>query len=262
MALPRAQALDEAVRFAVIGDNGTGDQAQYDVGRQMVSYRAQFPFDLVLMVGDNLYGRPSSGDFADAFERPYRPLLDAGVRFVAVLGNHDALENNRYPGFNMNGQRYFTYARGHVRFFGLDTNVLDARQIEWFETALQASREPWKVVYFHHAIYSNGARHGSDVELRVKLEPLMVRYGVNVVFSGHDHLYERLKPQKGIAYFVAGASGKLRQGVRASDTSAFAFDREQSFMLVEIGRNDLLFRAIARSGAVVDSGRIPRQPST
>jgi 3',5'-cyclic AMP phosphodiesterase CpdA len=262
MALPRAQALDEAIRFAVIGDNGTGDQAQYDVGRQMASYRAEFPFDLVLMVGDNLYGRPTTREYADAFERPYKPLLDAGVRFAAVLGNHDAPENSRYAGFHMDGQRYFTYARGQVRFFGLDTNVLDARQLEWFETALRTSHEPWKVVYFHHAIYSNGARHGSNVELRVKLEPLLVRHGVNVVFSGHDHLYERLKPQKGIAYFVEGSSGKLRKGVRASDTSAFAFDKEQSFMLVEIGRDEMQFRTISRSGNVIDSGVVYRQPST
>ena len=262
MALPGAQALDEPVRFAVIGDNGTGDQAQYEIGRQMAAYRAQFPFDLVLMVGDNLYGRPSTREFSDAFERPYKPLLDAGVRFIAVLGNHDAPETVNYPGFHMDGQRYFTYARGMVRFFALDTNVLDANQLVWLEQALKTSVEPWKVVYFHHPLYSNGDRHGSNVELRVTLEPLLVRHGVNVVFSGHDHLYERLKPQKGITYFVAGSGGKLRKGVNESATSALAFDQEQAFMLVEIGRNELRFRAVSRSGKVVDSGIVPRQPST
>ena len=96
-AFPRAQALNDAVRFAVIGDNGSGDQAQYDIGRQMARYRAEVPFDLVLMVGDNLYGRPSAREFVDAFEQPYKPLLDAGVRFRAVLGNHDAPDNRRSP---------------------------------------------------------------------------------------------------------------------------------------------------------------------
>ena len=260
LAPAQPQSLDESVRFAVIGDNGTGDPPQYDVARQMASYRLQFPYDLVLMVGDNLYGRPSEREFRDAFERPYKPLLEAGVRFFAVLGNHDDPDNRLYPGFNMGGQRYYSFTRGHVRFIGLDTNILDSKQLAWFENTLKAAVEPWKVVYFHHAIYSDGARHGSNVELRVKLEPLMVRHAVNVVFSGHDHLYERLKPQKGISYFVAGASGQLRKGVQHSETNAVAFDRDQSFMLVEIGRDQLTFRAISRTGAVIDSGAIRRGP--
>ena len=258
---PPAAARD-AVRFAVIGDTGTGDQAQLDVGRQMVAARADVPFDLVLMLGDNLFGRATRREVSDGFERPYQPLLDAGVRFYAVLGNHDAPENRLYPGFNMGGERYYTYARGHVRFFALDTNVLDAKQLAWFEDALRSSPEPWKVVYFHHAIYSNGKRHGSNVELRVRLEPLLVRYGVDVVFSGHDHLYERWKPQKGITYFVAGAGGKLRTGVRASDQSAAAFDRDRSFVLVEIAGDEMSFRAISRTGAVVDAGVVNRRPDT
>ena len=257
---PTAAVLD-TVRFAVIGDNGTGDRAQFDVAAQMAAARAEFPFDLVLMVGDNLFGRPSAREVTDGFERPYKPLLDAGVRFRAVLGNHDAPENRLYPGFNMGGERYYTFTRGNVRFIGLDTNILDAKQLGWFENTLRTSLERWKVVYFHHAIYSNGARHGSDVELRVRLEPLLVRYGVNVVFSGHDHLYERLKPQKGITYFVAGASGKLRKGIKSSAETAAAFDQEQSFVLVEIAGEQLAFRAISRTGKVVDSGAI-RQPGT
>jgi hypothetical protein len=61
---------------------------------------------------------------------------------------------------------------------------------------------------FHHPLYSDAARHGSNIELRVVLEPLLVRYGVSVVFSGHDHVYERSTPQKGITYFIEGSSGQ------------------------------------------------------
>ena len=258
---PPAAALD-AVRFAVIGDNGTGDQAEFDVARQMIAYRAQVPFDFVLMLGDNLYGRPSAREFADAFERPYKPLLDAGVRFHAILGNHDAADNRLYPLFGMDGQRYYTWARENTRFFGIDTNRLDAAQMAWLENALKQSLERWKIVYFHHAIYSGGKRHGSNIELRVKLEPLFVRYGVNVVFSGHDHIYQRFKPQKGITYFVEGASGKLRKGISASAESAVAFDQDQSFMLVEIAGSELTFRTITRTGRVIDSGVIGAGPTT
>ena len=262
-ALAQAQAVDGVVRFAVIGDAGTGGDAQYAVGRQMASSRAQFPFDLVLMLGDNLYRRASPEVYASAFERPYAALLENNVKFVAVLGNHDSPESVRYPGWNMNGQRYFSFARNHVRFFAIDTNLLDAKQLEWLEETLRTSREPWKVVYFHHPIYSNGKRHGSNVELRVRLEPLFVRHGVQVAFSGHDHAYERLKPQKGITYFVAGASGQLRRGgLEHSQTTATAFDQDQSFLLVEIDEETLRFRAKSRSGTVIDAGEIPRQPST
>jgi 3',5'-cyclic AMP phosphodiesterase CpdA len=259
--VPPPAAMLDTVRFAVIGDSGTGDRAQAEVAAQMLAARAQVPFDLVLMLGDNLFGQPSARDFADGFERPYKPLLDAGVRFHAVLGNHDAAGNRLYRGFNMGGERYYSHARGNVRFIGLDTNILDAKQLTWLEATLRASLERWKVVYFHHAIYSNGTRHGSDIELRVRLEPLLVRYGVNVVFSGHDHIYERLEPQKGITYFVAGASGKLRKGIRASDQTAVAFDQDQSFVLVEIAGDELSFRAVSRTGKVIDAGVI-RLPGT
>lgn len=252
----------EPVRFAVIGDNGTGDQPEFDVARQMVASRAQMPFDFVLMLGDNLYGRPSAREFNDAFARPYKPLLDAGVRFHAILGNHDAPDNRLYPLFGMDGQRYYTWARENTRFFGIDTNRLDDAQLAWLENALKRSFERWKIVYFHHAIYSGGTRHGSNIELRVRLEPLFVRYGVNVVFSGHDHIYQRFKPQKGITYFVEGASGKLRKGINASAESAAAFDQDQSFMLVEIAGSELTFRTITRTGRVVDSGVIGAGPST
>jgi 3',5'-cyclic AMP phosphodiesterase CpdA len=258
----RAQTPDEMLRFAVIGDNGTGDGPQYEIGRQMASYRAGFPYDLVLMLGDNLYKSPSPQEYVDAFERPYQALLDAGVKFVAVLGNHDASESLRYPLWNMEGRRYFSFARGPVRFFALDTNILDARQLDWLEKELAAAREPWKIAYFHHPIYSNGKRHGSNIELRVKLEPVLLKHGVQVVFSGHDHLYERLKPQKGIVYFVAGSGGQLRDGVRSNDTSAVAFYAEQAFMLVEVDSNDMRFRAVSRSGRVIDSGVVRRQEST
>ena len=112
----------------------------------------------------------------------------------------------------MNGQRYYTYARNNVRFFALDSTLMDRKQLAWLEAALRDAREEWKICYFHHPLYSNAARHGSSVDLRVLLEPIFVKYGVNVVFSGHDHVYERIKPQKGIYYFVSGAAGQLRRG--------------------------------------------------
>jgi 3',5'-cyclic AMP phosphodiesterase CpdA len=252
----------DSLKFAVLGDTGTGEQAEYDVARQMAAARATFAFDVVILLGDNMYGRQDAQDFVTKFERPYEALLHAGVLFYATLGNHDNQNNRFYKGFNMGGERYFTFVKKNVRFFVLDSNQLDPKQRAWFDAELQQSGEDWRICYFHHPIYSDGGRHGSDVSLRVALEPLFLKYGVNVVFSGHDHIYERLKPQRGITYFVSGSGGELRKGdVHPSEMTAAYFDRDQSFMLVEIAGDDLFFAAVARTGATVDSGVVHRQPS-
>ncbi|MBM3818820.1 MAG: metallophosphoesterase [Acidimicrobiia bacterium] len=258
-----APAGQEPLRFAVVGDAGTGGRPQFEIAQQMAAARAASPFDFVLLLGDNMYGRQEPQDFVDKFERPYAALLGGGVRFFAALGNHDKPDNRLYAGFNMKGERYYTFARGPVRFVILDTNQLDPKQLGWADDTLARATERWKVVSFHHPLYSNGGRHGSNVELRVVLEPLLVRHGVNVVFSGHEHIYERLVPQKGITYFVAGSGGQLRKGdLRRSATTAAGFDEDRSFLLVEIAGDEMSFRAIARTGRTVDAGVIGRRPST
>ncbi len=249
-----------SLKFAAIGDNGTGDTPQYDVARQMVAFHANFAYDLVIMLGDNMYGGQSPQDFVQKFEKPYAELLAAGVKFQASLGNHDRPENVSYKFYNMGGQRYYTYARNNVRFFVIDSTQVDPKQLEWLEGALRDAKEDWKIPYFHHPLYSDAARHGSSVDLRVLLEPLFTKYGVNVVFSGHDHVYERIKPQKGIYYFVSGSAGQLRKGnMRPDDETAAYFDQDQSFMLVEVVGDDMFFQVISRTGKTVDSGVIHRQ---
>jgi 3',5'-cyclic AMP phosphodiesterase CpdA len=256
VALPNAR---DSVKFAVIGDSGTGEQPQYEVARQMAAFRAKFGFDRVIMLGDNIYGSQGPSDLVSKFAQPYKALLDAGVKFYAALGNHDDPANRAYPLWNMGGQRYYTYTAKDVRFFVLDSDQLDHAQVTWLSTALKGAKEGWKICYFHHPLYSDGGTHGSSVDLRIVLEPLFVTYGVNVVFSGHDHIYERITPQKGITYFVEGAGGQLRKGdTKKSAMTAASFDSDQSFMLVEVGTTDLAFQAISRTGVTVDKGVIHR----
>ena len=251
----------DSLKLAVLGDNGTGRQPQFEIAAQMTASHQQFPFELVLMMGDNFYGSQGAADLEQKFTRPYRPLLDAGVTFRAALGNHDELSAINYPPLNMNGQRYYTYVRRDVRFLVLDTNVLDAPQMAWADSVLQDATEPWKIAYFHHPLYGNAGRHGSNVDLRVLLEPLLIKHRVQIALSGHDHVYERLKPQKGIYYFVVGSGGQLRKGdLQKSDTSAAGYDQDQAFMLMEIAGDELHFQVIARTGVTVDSGSIRRQP--
>ena len=249
----------DSVRFVAFGDMGTGGKLQYEVAQQMAEYHQKFPFDSVLMLGDNLYGGKSPTDFEKKFAMPYRPLLDAGVKFHAALGNHDSPDELLYKPFNMNGQRFYTFKQGKVRFFALDSNYMDPAQLKWLETELKNSGSDWKIAFFHHPLYSSGRGHGSSIELQGLLEPLFVKYGVQVVLSGHDHSYERVKPQKGVHYFTAGSGGKLMRGnLRNTEFRAAGFDQDCVFLAIEIAGDQLYFQAISRTGTTVDSGMITR----
>jgi 3',5'-cyclic AMP phosphodiesterase CpdA len=219
-----------------------------------------FPYEFVLMMGDNMYGSEDARDFERKFEIPYKYALDAGVKFYASLGNHDSPNQRMYKPFNMNGERYYTFKpKDGVRFFALDSNYMDRKQMQWLEKELAASGSDWKIPFFHHPIYSSGGRHGSDEALRVQLEPLFLKHGVDVVFAGHDHFYERLKPQKGIHYFVSGGAGKLRRGDVGGQYTEKAFDDGFHFMLIEIVDDRMHFQVISDQGKTVDSGIVTRR---
>lgn len=247
----------DSFRFAVIGDTGTGGRHQYEIGARLAESHRSFPFDVVLMLGDNMYGRT---DFERKFGLPYKTLLDRGVNFRAVLGNHDRLEQCRYKPFHMAGRRYYRFEpRPGIACFGLDSTFMDRAQLAWIQAELAASAARWKIVYLHHPLYSSGGRHGSDLVLRGELEPLFVKYSVNLVLSGHDHFYERLKPQNGIRYFVVGGSAKLRKrNVLKTKLTAKAFDTDNSYLLMEIAGDRLHFQAISRAGDTIDRGTFDR----
>jgi hypothetical protein len=252
----------DSVRFAVIGDSGTGGESQYLVGQRMAEYRERFPFEFVLMLGDNIYGSDGPADMRRKFELPYARLLERGVKFFAALGNHDDVNQRFYEPFNMHGDRFYTFksVRQSVRFFALDSNYMGADQLRWLEDELRKSDEQWKICFFHHPLYTSGVTHGPSLALRDELEPLFVRWGVDVVFSGHEHVYERLEPQHGIQYFVSGAAGKLREGdLRpGSGVTARGFDRGFHFMMIEIASDELHFQVVSDAGRTVDSGTLQR----
>jgi len=251
-----------SLKFAVLGDFGNGTPAQYELAEQMAKLRVRFKYDTVVLSGDNLIGSERPQDFKIKFELPYKPLLDAGVKFYASLGNHDAREQRFYKLFNMGGHLYYTFSpRPDVCFFMLETTYPTPEQFAWLEKELQASTSTWKIAVFHHPLYSSGDRHGSDLRLREVLEPFFVKYNVSVAFTGHDHFYERVKPQKGITYFVVGSGGQLRVGNidRGSSITAKGFDTDQAFMAVEITGDEMYFNAISRLGQTVDSGVLTRR---
>jgi hypothetical protein len=246
--------------FAVIGDSGTGASPQYEVGKVLATFQQSTPFKTVVMLGDNIYGRDSPIDFERKFELPYKPLLDQGVKFHAALGNHDSPRQAAYKPFNMGGKRYYTFKpKSGIRFFALDSTLMDKAQLEWLDKELADSGSEWKIVFFHHPLYSSGSRHGSDMGMRAAVEPLLVKYGVALALAGHDHFYERIKPQQGVHHFVVGGSAKLRAGnVRRTSLTAKAFDTDRSFLLMEIDGDTLHYQAVSRRGVTVDSGSFER----
>jgi hypothetical protein len=247
----------DSVRFAVIGDSGTGESAQTETAAEMASIHDRFPFEFVLMLGDNIYGGKTPEDFKRKFEDPYRALLDGGVKFFASLGNHDQTNERLYKPFNMEGRRFYNFKRGNVEFFALDSNYMDGEQLDWLRKQLDSSHAAWKICYFHHPLYTHARFHGPDVDLRKLIEPILVQYGVKVVWAGHEHVYERLKPQNGITYFVLGNSGELRyHDLRPSADTAKGFDTDRTFALLEISGKQLFFQIVSRTGETVDSGTI------
>ncbi len=250
----------DTLKFAVIGDSGTGDSNQYRLAKVFSDTHERFPYEFVLMMGDNMYGSESARDFQRKFEIPYKPVLDKSVKFYASLGNHDSTNQRMYKLFNMNGERFYTFRpKAGVRFFALDSNYMDRTQLQWLEKELAASGSDWKIVYFHHPIYSSGGRHGSDMALRDQIEPLFLKYGVDVVLAGHEHFYERLKPQKGIHYFISGGAGKLRRGDVGKEFTEKAFDQGYHFMIFEIDSDQMHFQTISDQQKTVDSGIITRR---
>ena len=259
------------ITFAVIGDTGTGDEAQLSVARQMARQREKTPFEFVLMLGDNIYEKGEQKDVKPRFEEPYKDLIDAGVKFYAALGNHDIISGlefqTNYANFNMGGRRYYNFAKGPaenyenlLEFFALDSNEMTPEQLKWLDVSLSASKARWKIAFSHHSIYSSARMHSQYTKLRAQLEPLYVRHGVAAVFAGHSHCYERVKPQKGVHYFTQGASGEIKRKTLDRTTPYFAAgeDEKNSFLVIQASDGDLKVEAIGADGSLIDSYAIKR----
>ena len=253
-ALPGIAAA--TLRFLATADSGSGNANQRAVGQAMGRIQQQRPVDLVILAGDNIY---PSGDVAllkPTFLRPYRELLQAGVPFHAVLGNHDIRTNHgedqlKEPLFGMAG-RWYKLQRGPVDFFMIDTNVDAAwqHQLPWLKKALASSVAPWKIVVGHHPLFSSGF-YGDDPNGLRRLGPLFERYGVQVYINGHDHHYERSQPIRGTTYLVVGSGGAALRPVQPGPRSARALST-YSFAELEASKLTLTIRGWDSKGHMID----------
>ena len=259
-----AYAAKSKTRFAVMGDFGTGGSEEFALASRMHEIHRQSELEFVIGAGDNIYPNGAGRHFAKNFEQPFASLLNEKVKFHTVFGNHDVEDGRNdqrdYPLFNMSGSNYYTLGRGNglVDFFMLDSTDLDRTQMSWIENSLRSSKAIWKIAVFHHPIYSSAKKHGSNANLQKQLEPIFKSYNVQVVFTGHDHVYERIRPQQGIQHFVTGGAGKVRRGDidMHSEIRAASYDEGNHFMLIEVDESEIAFKAISAAGDVVDSGII------
>lgn len=256
---------DQSVVFAAVGDTGTGGRNQMDIAQAMVDAYKTTPYGLVAHVGDVSYRGSIVDRFEEVWLEPYKSLLDAGVRFEVALGNHELEEGQSdetmqwiHARLNALGysETYRVVPYGPVDFFLLDsstplvTGVRSGEQKAWLEEVLAASTATWKVAVMHHAPYSSSPKRGSYVELREIVQPMFVEHGVQLVLTGHDHLYERTHPQDGVTYVVTGAGAKLSD-IGHSDFTA-AVEKILQFMMIEIDGDLLTMQAIDATGTVFD----------
>jgi Icc-related predicted phosphoesterase len=257
-----SQTGGSLLRFAAVADTGTGDRGQYAVADMMAAAYKQKAYPMVILAGDNIYNDGEIEKVKAVFEEPYAPLLSQGVKFYAVLGNHDIRTKNgvdqlAYAPFHM-PTRYYTFRTGAndaVQFFAIDTNVNSPwkEQLAWLEKSLAASDAPWKIVVGHHPIYSSG-HYGNTAEFIRDLSPLFTKYNVQLYLCGHDHDYERSQSIKGTTYIVHGAGANFRP-VGKSPTTAYSA-AERCFVMIEVFADKIVTEAIDTKGKVFDRGTI------
>jgi hypothetical protein len=252
------------VRFAVIGDYGSGNQNEADVANLVKSWNP----DLIITTGDNNYPDGAAntidgnvGQFYHEYIAPYQGSFGEGAqenRFFPSLGNHDWNTAQAQPHleyFTLPGnERYYDFTWGPVHFFAIDSDSREpdgvgrsSEQALWLQTRLEGSPSPWKIVYFHHAAYSSGL-HGNVNWMQWPF----AEWGADAVLSGHDHTYERIS-RDGITYFVNGLGGMSQYlFIGAVDGSQMRYNQDYGAMLVEVSESSIRFQFINRMNEVID----------
>ena len=263
-------------RFLAIGDTGSASPAQGRVAEQMWQWRQKNPFDVVLMLGDNIYGNTElthGGDpklFPKKFDAYYKRFQDAGVVFHASVGNHD-MQTNHAQGeiddkarFGMLGpdgyykfstpDSFKTGGKPLVEFFALNSELhgekFDA-QVNWLREELSASTAVWKIVFLHHPLYTVAGQHSPALELRNAIGKSLHDYHVQFVLGGHNHFYSRMKPVDGMMQMISGGGGRHLAFPR-NDKCAVMSLRKYQFLGVEVYPDKVRFISIDEHGQTLD----------
>ncbi len=240
-----------STRVLAFGDYGHPEGGQLELADAMARFHEDQPFDLGITLGDNFYPAgmegPEDPRWQSRWSAPYERL---GIAFYASLGNHDwhlpdspaaeILHGRDGGSFRMPAARY-TFRAGSAQFFALDTTVLSTAQLDWLREELERSEAPWKVVYGHHPVRSNGRHGDSPIMIRDLLPVLAGR--ADVYLAGHDHDMQHLAPEQGVHFFIAGSGGAPIRPVSPGPNSLFAHGGF-GFLVLEIADHALTARFV------------------
>jgi len=247
--------------FAVVGDSGSGGKGQLAVARLL---RRLDP-DLILHTGDVVYPAGEERHYDRRFFKPYGELI-RDVPLFPVRGNHDvrkgngaAFQANFHPPLGSPGstKRYYSFDWEDAHFVALDSELYYGdkggsaeHQKVFLERDLAATGKRLKIAFLHRSPYGS-SRHGGDETVRHDLAPLFAKHGVNLVFAGHDHVYERTMPIRGVIYVVSGGGGRRLYPAGKSRLTARSRSAHHAvFVHVDGGR--LSLKAIEPDGTVFD----------
>jgi acid phosphatase type 7 len=252
---------DSRFSFAVVGDSGSGGKGQLAVAALLERLRP----DLVLHTGDVVYPAGQERHYDRRFFAPYRNLIKT-VPLFPVLGNHDvrkgngaAFLENFHPPLGSPGstKRYYSFDWGNTHFVALDSELYHGdrgsnpeEQRDFLERDLATTRKRWKVAFLHRSPYGS-SRHGGDEKVREDLEPLFVKHGADLVFSGHDHVYERTVPITGVTYVVSGGGGRRLYPAGNGELTASSVSAHHA-VVVRVSSSRLLLETLEVGGKVVD----------
>jgi hypothetical protein len=256
------------VRFAVIGDYGQQGAALWRLEKMF----EEWTVDFIITTGDNNYpvGSPETideniGQYFHSYIYPYKGEYGKGSkinRFFPTLGNHDWMWQDAQPYldyFELPGnERYYTFTWEFIEFFALSSDWAEpdgigknSIQAEWLREGLANSEAVWQVVYFHHAPYSSGY-HGPTVHMQWPFK----EWGADVIFTGHDHHYERLIVDD-LPYFVVGISGGPIYPIpKIYPGSQFRYREMHGALLVEATPDEIWFGFYDIFSELVDEGEI------
>lgn len=246
------------IRFLAFGDSGGGGADQFALRDQML----QFPYEMIVHTGDVAYESGTLQEFEDNVFAVYADIFK-NIPFFPAAGNHEYNTKDALPFRSVfalpgnTGENWYSYDWGFIHFVALDTEADYETQAAWLDQDLADSKQPWRIVYLHRPPYSSG-NHGSDTSLRRVLAPILEKHRVQLVLAGHDHDYERMKPQNGVNYVVTGGGGRGTYDVGSSDFTAFS-EAVIHFAYIEVTRDELTLHAIDGTGTEFDSLVIPRE---
>ncbi|HEY4179154.1 MAG TPA: metallophosphoesterase [Kofleriaceae bacterium] len=239
---------DNPFRFVALGDTGTGGAAQKAINARMSAE----PFEMMLFLGDLAYEEGTAAQLENNFFGIYRDV----IRYVPAyptIGNHERLTAKGAAYFAAfvlpEPERYYSFDWGDVHFVAIDTTQRDSEQLRWLAKDLAATKQPWKIVYGHHPMYSNSLR-GAQQWIRRSFSKILTDANVDLVLTGHEHHYERFRVA-GVNYVISGGGGGQLTRIYGS-SRALRQATVHHFLAFEVTATKLTMRAIDINGNEID----------